>query len=215
MYLCTRFLRLPIILVATSFLWILLLGSGRGAALQAQETSFRPRLGLYLPTRISTQDGILHIRQKIGVTVGARLTVRFSDRFDVVTGVTYMPGLIAWHRSGQRFDVGSNAHSLSVSTGARYWLLPPSAGMISWEIHTGLGMGMGGQPAYKDLFENAVVTGVVGTAVRTQVGQLLSLTLKVQERLCRIRLGSAATVSSRSPFDVSFGLGLPFLESLR
>jgi hypothetical protein len=211
---CLRFPRLPVIGAAISIL-CLFLGGSRGAGLQAQETTFRPRVGLYLPTRVSTQGGILHIRQKIGVTIGARLTMRFSGRFDVVTGISYMPGSVALHHSGQRFDVGSSAHSLSASTGARYWLLPPSARMLSWEIHTGLGMGTGGQAAYRDIFDNAVLTAVVGTAVRYQVGQLVSLTLKVQERLCRIRLGGAALASSRSPFDVSFGLGLPFLEALR
>jgi hypothetical protein len=215
LYLCIRFLRLPVIQAALSCLWILLLASTQDAELQAQQTTFRPHVGLYLPTRISTQDGVLHIRQKIGVTVGARVTVSFNDRFDVITALTYMPGYVALHRSGEQFNVGSSAHSLSAGTGARYWLLPPSAGMLSWEVHTGLGVGMGGQAAYKDLFENAVLTGVVGTAVRYQVGQLVSLTLKVQERLCRIRLGGAALATSRSPFDVSFGLGLPFLEGLR
>lgn len=215
MYLCTRFLRLPVILAATLLVCLPALGAPGSFELEAQEARFRPHVGLYLPTRISTQDGVLHIRQKIGVTVGARVTLTYSDRFDVVTGITYMPGYVAFHRSGERFNVGSSAHSLSASTGARYWLLPPSAGMLSWEIHTGLGVGMGGQAAYKDLFENAVLTGVVGTVVRYQVGQLVSLTLKVQERLCRIRLGGAALATSRSPFDVSFGLGLPFLEALR
>jgi hypothetical protein len=140
------------------------------------------------------------------VTVGARVTLTFSDRFDVVTGITYMPGYVAFHRSGEQFDVGTSAHSLSASTGARYWLLPPSQGMLSWEVHTGLGVGAGGQAAYKDLFENSTLTGVVGTAVRYQIGQLVSLTLKVQERLCRIRLGGGDVGRSRSPFDVSFGL---------
>jgi hypothetical protein len=215
LYLCIRFLRLPVFLAATLLVCMPALGVPGTSELEAQEATFRPHVGLYLPTRISTQDGVLHIRQKIGVTVGARVTLTFSDRFDVVTGITYMPGYVALHRGGEQFDVGTSAHSLSASTGARYWLLPPSVGMLSWEVHTGLGMGTGGQVAYKDLFENAVLTGVVGTAVRYQVGQLVSLTLKVQERLCRIRLGGAALASSRSPFDVSFGLGLPFLESLR
>jgi hypothetical protein len=206
-------LRLPVIAAATSFLCVFL-GIGRGGELQAQEAKLSPRIGLYLPTRVSTQDGILHIRQKIGVTVGARLTLSFNDRFDLVSGISYMPGLVSFHRSGQRFDVGSSAHSLSASTGVRYRLLPASAG-LSWDVYTGLGLGTGGQAAYKDLFNNAVLTGVVGTAVRYEVGQLVSLTLKVQERLCRIRLGGAALAGSRSPFDVSFGLGLPFLEALR
>jgi hypothetical protein len=202
-------------LAATSFLCVFVLGSSGSSGLEAQEAKFGRHVGLYLPTRISTEDGVLHIRQKIGVRLGASLTLSFSDRLDVVTGITYMPGYVALHRNGDRFDVGTSSHSLSISTGARYWLLPPSSRMLSWEVHTSLGMGAGGQAAYKELFENSTLTGVLGTAVRYQIGQIVSLTLKVQERLCRIRLGGGDVGRSRSPFDVSFGLGLPFLESLR
>jgi hypothetical protein len=216
LYLRIRSLLRPIMLAATSFLCVSVLGSSGSSELEAQEAKFRPHAGLYLPTRISTQDGVLHIRQKIGLALGARLTLTFSKRFDVVSGITYMPGYVAFHRSGERLDVGTASHSLSVTTGARYWLLQPSRRMLSWEVHTSLGIGAGGRAAYRDLFESSLLTGVLGTAVRYQIGQIVSFTLKVQQRLCRVRLGHGGDAgSSRSPLDVSFGLDLPFLESLR
>jgi hypothetical protein len=43
----------------------------------------------------------------------------------------------------------------------------------------------------------------------------VSLKLKVHERLFRLRFGTVDSGRSRSPLQVSFGLGLPFLESLR
>lgn len=213
MYPCIRFLRLPVTLGATVLLCLPALGLGRSSELEGQEVRLRPHTGLFRPTRISTQNGVLHLQQKIGVIVGARLTLTFNDRFDVVTGVTYIPAYVTFHRSGERFDVGTRSHSLSVTTRAQYWLLPPSPEMLSWEVHTSLGVAGGGQSAYRDLFDNSTMTGILGTAVRYQIGGIVSLTLKVQELLCRIRLGGGDIGRSRSPLTVSFGLGFPFLES--
>jgi hypothetical protein len=101
---------------------------------------------------------------------------------------------------------------LSGTTGARYWLLSP-ARTLSWEVHTGLGVVFGGQPAYEDLFESSTVSGILGTTVRYQIGQIVSLKLKIQNRLYRVRFGQQGPVSSRPPLQISLGLGLPFLES--
>lgn len=184
---------------------------GRISDLNAQAVQFRPQARLYLPTRISIQNGVLDVRQKLGVTVGARLTLTFNPRFDVVTGVTYMPGYAMVHGAGKRIEVAAGSHVLTATTGARYWLLPPPR-MLSWEVHTGLTALFGGQPAYEDLFESSTVTGILGTAVRYQIGQIVSLLLRVQERLYRVRFGGRDPGSSRSPLQISFGLGLPFLE---
>jgi len=172
----------------------------------------RPLAGLYLPTRISVQDRLLQVRQKIGVTVGARLTLTFNDRFDVVTGVTYIPGYATFHGAGKRIDVAATSHLLTAVSGARYWLLPP-ARRLAWEVHTGLGVAFGGQPAYEDLFESSTVSGIFGTTLRYQVARIASLHLRVQERLYRVRFGGLDPGSSKSPLQISFGLGLPFVES--
>jgi hypothetical protein len=213
LYPCIRFLRLPVILVATLPAWVSPLVCGWRSELKAQEVQLRPSVGAYLPTRISTQGGVLHVRQKIGMTIGARLTLSFNDRFDVMTVITYIPLYVTFHRAGDRLDVGTGSHLLSATTGARYWLLPPTQRMLSWEVHTSFGMAAGGQLGYRDLFQSSTVTGVLGTAVRYQIGRIVSLTLKVQERFCRIRLAGRDPGRSTSPFDVSFGLGFPFLES--
>jgi hypothetical protein len=181
-------------------------------ALHAQEVQLRPQAALYLPTRISLQNGVLHVRQKISVTVGARLTLTFNEHFDMVTGVTYMPGYAMFRGAGKRIDIGTGSHLLTATTGARYWLLPP-ARRLSWEVHTGLGVAFGGQPAYQDLFESSTVTGILGTTVRYQIGRIASLHLRVQDRLYRVRFGDRDPGSSRPPLQISFGLGLLFLES--
>jgi hypothetical protein len=182
--------------------------------LDAQEVRVRSRIALYTPTKFSLHDGTLHIQQKIGVTVGARMTLTFNERLDVVTGVTYNPGYALVHGAGKRIDVGTVSHSLSGSTGARYWLVPPKRN-VSWEVHTGLGVVFGGQPAFQDLFESSTLSGILGTTVRYQIGQIVSLQMKVQERLFRFRFGGLAAGRSSSPLQVSFGVGFPFLESLR
>jgi len=128
------------------------------------------------------------------------------------TGVSYMPGYIMLHGAGKKIDVGTGSHVLAGTTGARYWLLPP-ARMLSCEVHTALGVVFGGQLAYEDLFETSTVSGILGTTVRYQIGQIVSLHLRIQDRLYRVRFGQQEPVSSRPPLQISFGLGLPFLES--
>jgi hypothetical protein len=184
----------------------------RGSELNAQEVQLRPQAGLSLPSRISIPNGVLHVRQKVGVTVGARLTVTFNERFDVVTGVTYVPGYAIFRGAGKRIEVGTSSHLLTAATSARYWLLPPPR-MLSWEVHTGLGVVFGGQPAYEDLFESSTVSGILGTTVRYQIGRIVSLHLRVQDRLYRVRFGSLGPGSSRPPLQISFGLSLLFVES--
>jgi hypothetical protein len=179
--------------------------------LSAQVVQLRPHASLSLPTRISIQNRVLHVRQKIGLNVGARLILTFNERFDVVTGISYMPGSVMLHGAGKKIDVATGSHVLTGTTGARYWLVPP-ARMLSWEVHTTLGVVFGGQPAYEDLFESSTVSGILGTTVRYQVGQIVSLRLRIQERLYRVRFGQREPVSSKPPLQISFGLGLPFLE---
>jgi hypothetical protein len=186
--------------------------SSRGSELNAQEVRLRPQAGLSLPSRISLQNGVLHVRQKIGVTVGARLTLIFNHRFDVVTGVSYSPGYAMFRGAGKQIDLGTGSHLLTAATGARYWLLPPPR-MFSWEVHTGMGVVFGGQPAYDDLFESSTVSGILGTTIRCQIGRLVTLKLRVQERLYRVRFGGGDPGSSRPPLQVSFGLELPIVES--
>jgi hypothetical protein len=182
------------------------------SGLNAQQVQLRPQVSLSLPTRISIQNRVLHVRQKIGLTVGARVSLTFNERFDMFTGISYMPGYIMLHGAGKKIDVGTGSHVLAGTTGARYWLLPP-ARMLSWEVHTALGVVFGGQPAYEDLFETSTVSGILGTTVRYQIGQIVSLHLRIQDRLYRVRFGQQEPVSSRPPLQISFGLGLPFLES--
>jgi hypothetical protein len=181
--------------------------------LHAQRIEFRPVSGLYLPTRISLQGGSLHIQQKLGFKFGARLGLIFSDRFDVVTGVTYIPGYAMFRGAGKEIKLRTASHTLSGSTTARYWLRSPLQ-MLAWEIHTGLGVGFGGQAAYEDLFETSTVSGILGTMVRYQVGRLVRLQLGLQARLFRVRFGPGDLPSRRNPVQMTFGLGLPFLEGL-
>lgn len=185
---------------------------GRSSELTAQTVRLLPQAGLSLPTRISVSNRVLHVRQKVGLTVGARLTLTFNRRFDVVTGVTYVPGYAMFRGAGKRITVGTSSHLLTGTTGARYWLLPRSR-RLSWEIHTGAGVVFGGEPAYEDLFESSTVSGILGTTALYQIGRIARLQVRIQERLYRVRFGAGGPLSSRPPLQVSVGLGLLFLES--
>ena len=187
---------------------------GTGSRVQAQTVRISPLADLSIPTRFSFSDGTIHVRQKIGLTFGARMIMTFNDRFDVVTAVTYSPGYAMLHGAGKRIDLSSGSHTLGTSTGARYWLMHPTAKKLSWEVHTTVGLVFGGQPAYEDLFESSTLSGMLGTTLRYQVGKIVSLKLRVDQRLYRISFGPDLG-SSKRPLRISFGFGLPFLEGLR
>jgi hypothetical protein len=187
------------------------LACSQSSELNAQDVQLRPHVGLSLPTRISIQNRVLHVRQKIGLTVGARLSLTFNERFDVITGVTYTPGYAMFRGVGKRIDVGTSSHLLTGTTGGRYWLLQP-ARKLAWEVHTGLGVVFGGQPAYEDLFESSTVSGVLGTTAHYRIGRIARLQLRVQDRLYRVRFGGRDP-GSRPPLQISVGLSVLFLES--
>jgi hypothetical protein len=182
--------------------------------LEAQVVQLRPVADVSFPTRFSFRDGSIHVRQRIGLTVGARMTLTFNDRFDMVTAVTYRPGYATLHGSGKRIELASGSHSLGGSTGARYWLLRPGP-KLSWEMHSAFGLVFGGSPAYEDLFESSTVSAVLGSSLVYRIGRLVSLKLRLQHRLFRVHYGGGNPVSSKRPLQLSFGLGLPFLESAR
>jgi hypothetical protein len=181
--------------------------------LHAQTIAIRPIANVSVPTKFSFRDGTIHVRQKVGLHFGVRLTLTFNDRFDITNAVTYSPGYATLHGAGKRIELRSGSHSLAGSTRARYWIRPPSE-RPSWEVHTGLGMSFGGQPSYLDLFEGSTMNAVLGTAVRYQVGQIVSFTVKLQQRLFRVRFGEQDWGASK-PLRLAFGVGFPILERLR
>jgi hypothetical protein len=175
---------------------------------------FQPQAGLSLPTRFSLKSGTLHIQQKIGYKFGARLNLIFNNRLDMTTGVSYVPGYATIQGGGKRLAFGTSPHVLSASTGARYWLRP-ELNALAWDIHTGMGVVFGGVAPYEDLFESSSITGVIGTTLRYQWNQIASFTMRLQERLYRLRFGRMNSGSSSNPFQVTFAVGLPWLEKLR
>jgi hypothetical protein len=207
--------------VQTRLRCLLLLGTSTAlislpatAPLQAQVVTLRPIANLSFPTKISLHDGTIHVRQKVGFRFGARVTLTFSNRFDITNTVTYSPGSATLHGAGKLIELESGSHSLAGSTSARYWIRPQD-GPLAWEVHTGLGMSFGGRPSYMDLFESSTLSAVLGTAVTYQVGQLVSFTLKLQQRLFRLRFGDQEGGSSKRPLRLAFSVGFPIFERLR
>jgi hypothetical protein len=152
---------------------------------------------------------MLHVGQRIGVAVGARLTISLNQRLDAVTGVSYSPGYASVHGAGRRFNVTTGTHLLTATADARYWLRPV-ARSLSWEVHSGVGVVFGGEPAYQDLFESSTLSGIIGSTVRYQIGRVMGLRLRIQDRLYRVRFGNRGAGGSSSPLRLSFGLDLPF-----
>jgi hypothetical protein len=183
------------------------------APLQAQLVTISPIANISIPTKFSLREGTMRVSQKVGFRLGARMTLRFSPRFDITNTVTYSPGSATLHGVSENVELAPGSHSLAGSTAARYWLRPPG-GPLSWELHTGVGMVFRGEPSQIDLFEASTLNVVLGTAVRYQVGRLVSFTVRVQQPLLRVRFGEQDGGRLR-PLRMTFGVGLPILERLR
>jgi hypothetical protein len=178
--------------------------------LDAQQVQLRHHARFDMPTRISVQNGTLNVSQRIGMSLGSRLTITFNPRFALIGGVTYIPGYATIHAAGKRIEVGTGAHLLSTTIGARYWLVPAEQ-KLSWEVQTVVGLIAGGQRAYKELFDGSTLSGALATTVRYQIGRIVRLQLRVQERLYRVHFGAGDPGSSK-PLRVSFGLCFTFLD---
>jgi hypothetical protein len=178
----------------------------------AQEIRFRHQAGLYLPTSFSIQDGVLHVKQRVGFKVGGAVSFIFNPRFDMVAGASYIPGYALVHGAGKRINFTTASHLFNVSAGARYWLVPRER-KFSVQLQTGLGVSAGGQTAYQDLFERSILSGSIGTVLRYQFGRILSLQLGIHQRLYRLRLGGGDPGKAGKPLRLVFGVAFPFLES--
>ena len=205
-------------LLGTRVQWLLLLGAAAGMTsasavpLEAQQIEVRPIAKFSLPTKFSLQDGTLHVSQRVGVRFGAQMNVRLNERFDVTSAVTYSPGYATVSGSMKRVQVSSGAQSLAGATAARYWLRPRDL-PLAWEVHSGVGLVFGGQPSYMELLDGSTMTASVGTSVRYRFRQLVSLSVRVEQRVLRLQFGDQLGGSSR-PFRVAFGVGLPFLDRI-
>jgi hypothetical protein len=184
---------------------------GWGAPLLGQEVQFRQQTQLYLPTRFSIQNGVIDLQQKVGVRLGARLNLNFNPRLSLATGVSYIPGYANLRATGKRVAFLTGAHLLTAGTRLVYWVVPAGKA-VSWEIHSGVGVASGGA-RYQDLAERATLSAMVGTAVYWEIGQLIRLSLRVQERLYRLQLGNGEGGSAGKPLRVALGIGFPFLQS--
>jgi len=64
-----------------------------------------------------------------------------------------------------------------------------------------------------ELLDGSTMTASVGTSVRYRFRQLVSLSVRVEQRVLRLQFGDQLAGSSR-PFRVAFSVGLPFLDRI-
>ena len=205
-------------LLGTRVRGLLLLGAAAGlisataVPLESQQIEVRPIAKFSLPTKFSLRDGTLNVSQRVGFRFGAQMNVRFNERFDVTNAVTYSPGYATVSGSTKQVQVSSGAQSLAGGTAARYWLRPRDL-PLAWEVHSGVGLVFGGQPSYMELLDGSTMTASVGTSVRYRFRQLVSLSVRLEQRVLRLQFGDQLGGTSR-PFRVAFGVGLPFLDRI-
>ena len=178
----------------------------------AQKLELVPQLGLYIPTRVTFEGNDVRLKQKLGVSAGFRLGLRFSEHFGIHTGLKYIPSHVALTNTSTSVKTDVDAHILAANAGVDLWILPKRKA-LSWVIRSGLALVSRGGAAYADLTGRMDLAGVVGGALRLRLGRMLSFHGGLDDYLYRADFNSGKLRNPRLQHDLhfSFGIGIPLL----
>jgi len=149
-------------------------------------------------------------KQEVGIAVGGRLGVAFSERLGLQASGSYVP-------SGLRFAFGDTKQTTDASLffGAAklaFFVLPHTA-PVSFQINGGLAMVKRGGEAYRALDDKTSLGGTVGAQLGLRLGPLQNIQLAVDTYLYKQNLDGLTTDSGDAPsqrdVQISIGFGLP------
>lgn len=175
----------------------------------AQRLSLAPEIGVYIPTEhlVVATDGTVG-ELETGLSLGARLGLRFGDRIGLFVSGTYVPTTFALDPAGgepERRDA-----RLFNGTGQVVVHLLAPGGLLSVFLNGGVGVISRGGVAFTDAAETTNVSGVAGAGASVRLGGI-ALTAGAELFSYRARYEAGGLGSSElSQRDIQIRLGLGF-----
>lgn len=178
-------------------------------SLLAAQVTISPNIGLYIPTaELARAAAGEEFKQEIGLLVGGRLGIGFSQRLGLTVTADYSPSELRFNAAGSEARTpgniltGSGRLSLSV--------LPPASPLL-FMLHGGVSAIRRGGEAFEDQVDRTDIGGVAGATVGFRVGSLLSFYVNADDYIYRASFegGTATEQVTQHDIHLSFGLGVP------
>ena len=189
---------------------LILLGTGGAPGeARAQRLSLAPEIGIYIPTEklVDATNGTVG-EMEAGLSLGARLGLRFGDRIGIHVSGAYVPTTFALDPAGgepERHD----ARLFNGTGQAVVFLLPPQS-MLSVFLNGGIGVVSRGGVAFTGAAETTNVTGVAGAGATVRLGRIaLSAGAELFAYKASYEAGGVSS-SELSQRDIQIRLGLGF-----
>jgi hypothetical protein len=179
---------------------------------QAQKFSLAPTFGMYIPTTelIKAIHG-QSFKQEVGIAVGGRMEIAFSERLGLQVTGSYVPSNLRFGLDGTKQT--TDAALFFSASKLSFFLLPPTS-PISLQLNGGVAMVKRSGTAYRDLKDKSSVGGTVGAQLGLRLGSLPPLQLAAETYLYKQNLegltSETGEQASQKDVQLSVGFGLPF-----
>jgi len=177
---------------------------------QAQKLSLAPTFGVYIPTTelIKAVNGE-SFKQEVGLAVGGRMGIAFSQRLGLQVTGSYVPSNLRFALDGT-----SQTTDASLFFGASklsFFLLPPTS-PISFQLNGGVALVKRSGTAYENLKDKSSVGGTVGAQLGLRLGPL-PLLFAAETYLYKQHLegltSDTGEQASQKDVQLSIGFGFP------
>jgi len=194
-----------------STLALVLIFGLHAAPAAAQRFSLAPELGVYIPTEklVDATDGTVG-ELEAGLSLGARLGLRFGDRVGLSVSGAYVPTTFTLSPTGGSPE--QHDARLFNGTGQLMVFLLPRRSLFSVFLNGGVGVVSRGGVAFTNAAETTNVTGVVGAGATLRLGgmalsagaELFSYTAEYDPD------GLVSSELSQRDVQIRLGVGIPF-----
>ncbi len=186
---------------------VILAASLVGSA-HAQRISVAPDVGVYIPTSelVAAASGE-EFKQEIGLSLGGRFGLWFSDRIGVQLTGTYVPSNLRYSFTGGETTEDAN---LWFGTGRVSVALIPVTSPFYMVLSGGVSVVGRSGTAYEGVEDRSDVGGVAGATIGVNLGPV-SLFVNADDNVYKASFSGTSAVEPKTQHDVnlSFGLGVP------
>lgn len=190
--------------------WVgaLLLAASVAGSAHAQRISLAPDIGVYIPTSelVAAASGDT-FKQEIGLSLGGRVGLWFSNRLGVQVTGTYVPSDLRYSFTGGETTEDAN---LWFGSGRVSVAVIPVTSPVYMVLSGGVSVVGRSGTAYDGVEDKSDVGGVAGATLGLNLGPI-SLFVNADDNVYKASFSGGTAVESKTQHDVtlSFGLGVP------